>query len=74
MNDLQNTLDLSNRLTCREIEILKAAANGHSIKKTADLCSIAVCTVQTHRHNIIKKLGCGNITNAATTFIRAGVI
>lgn len=74
MNDLQNVQDLSNQLTPREIEILKAAANGNSIKKTADMCSISASTVQTHRHNIIKKLGCGNITNAATTFIRAGVI
>lgn len=74
MKDSQIVDDMANRLTTREIEILKAAASGHSIKKTADLCRISIATVQTHRHNIIKKLGCGNITNAATTFIRAGVI
>lgn len=74
MNDLQNVQDMANRLTPRETEILKAAAEGNSNKRTADLFSISKSTVEAHRHSIIKKLKCGNITEAVSIFIRAGVI
>lgn len=74
MNDLQIVQDLANILTPREIEILKAAAEGNSNKKTADIFRIAKSTVESHRHNIIKKLNVGNITEAVSRYVRAGVI
>lgn len=74
MNNIQETQDVWKKLTPREIEIVKAAAEGSSIKRTADDLGISAKTVQNHRRRIIWKLSCGNITNAVSTLIRTGVI
>lgn len=42
-------------LTAREIEILKLVCKGHDAKKIADMLSISVFTVRTHRNNIMIK-------------------
>lgn len=74
MNDLQQTQETWKKLTPREIEIVKAAGEGKSIKQTAESFGLQRCTIATHRHSVIKKLGCGNITRAVDRLIRAGVI
>lgn len=74
MNDIQFNEEAWKRLTPREIEIIKAAADGNSIKGTASLLKIANGTVQTHRRTIIGKLNCGNMTNAVTILLRGKVI
>lgn len=43
-------------LGAREEEILVMIAKGHSAKKIAKLLNISINTVNTHRHNIMKKL------------------
>mgnify|MGYP002628304837 CR=1 FL=1 len=49
-------------LTIKEIEIVKNIANGMTSKEIAEKSFISVRTVETHRHNILKKL---NLQNAA---------
>jgi len=66
--------ELWNKLTPREIEIVRAAADGYSIKGTASNLCISNKTVQNHRRKIIWKLSCGNITNAVALMIRGGCI
>lgn len=66
--------ELWNKLTPREIEIVRAAADGFSIKRTAGDLGISHKTVQNHRRKIIWKLSCGNITNAVALMIRGGCI
>jgi DNA-binding NarL/FixJ family response regulator len=44
------------QLSLREIEIVKAIVNGLSSKEIAVQLDISVRTVDTHRHNILKKL------------------
>ncbi|MBI4282977.1 MAG: response regulator transcription factor, partial [Chloroflexi bacterium] len=44
-------------LTNREREILKLIAEGHTNQEIADLLVLSVTTVQTHRANIMAKLG-----------------
>lgn len=44
-------------LTDREREILVLIAEGHSTKEIADLLSLSEKTVQTHRENIMRKMG-----------------
>jgi DNA-binding NarL/FixJ family response regulator len=48
-------------LTEREIEIVKHIANGLSSNEIAEQLFISPRTVETHRNNIIKKLGVNNV-------------
>lgn len=45
------------RLTKREVEIIRMVCNDHSSKEIADKLYLSTFTVQTHRRNIVKKLG-----------------
>ena len=47
-------------LTMKEIEIVKLIAQGMSSKEIADKLFISHRTVETHRHNILKKLDMSN--------------
>jgi len=47
-------------LTMKEIEIVKLIATGMSSKEIADKLFISHRTVETHRHNILKKLEMSN--------------
>jgi two-component system response regulator NreC len=47
----------ANRLTTREIEILKLIAEGYANKEVAKLLVISVKTVETHKAHIAEKLG-----------------
>ncbi len=44
-------------LTDRDIEVLRLIAQGHTNRQIADILSIGVRTVETHRANIMSKLG-----------------
>jgi DNA-binding CsgD family transcriptional regulator len=61
-------------LTVRQIEIVKEASKGSSIKKTAADLGISPKTVQVLRGKVIKKLACANITDAAIQLQAAGII
>lgn len=49
-------------ITKREKQILQLVYEGHSNKEIADELSKSIRTIETHRFNIMKKLGVGNIT------------
>lgn len=44
------------KLTTREIEVLRLIAQGHTNRQIADLLTISVRTVETHRANLMGKL------------------
>jgi two-component system response regulator NreC len=44
-------------LTPREIEVLRLIAQGHTNRQMADLLSISIRTVESHRSNLMNKLG-----------------
>jgi DNA-binding NarL/FixJ family response regulator len=50
----------SKELTAKEIEIIKLIAEGLTSKEIAEQLFISHRTVETHRHNILKKLGLPN--------------
>jgi two-component system response regulator NreC len=53
----QSTSQVSvDRLTPREIEVLRLIAQGHTNRQIADLLTISVRTVETHRANLMGKL------------------
>ena len=49
--------DLVQPLTPREIEVLRLIAQGHTNRQTAEVLSIGVRTVESHRANLMGKLG-----------------
>lgn len=68
MVDAQRRLSRSGNvfgLSPREIEILEASVNGQTTKQVAQLLSISIRTVETHRNNIYRKTDC-NTTDALT--------
>ncbi len=56
------------RLTERETEIVKLMAEGHSTQDIAEILSLSVHTIYTHRKNIMRKLG---VTTAAEVILYA---
>lgn len=62
------------RLTARELEVLRHAARGLSNKEIAADLVISVRTVQVHLANIFQKLSVGSRTEAVLHGLRAGLI
>lgn len=61
-------------LTPREDEVLKLVAEGRSSKEIAQILSISVKTVESHRANILARLGMRDRTELTRYAIRAGLI
>lgn len=62
------------QLTNREVEILRAAAEGETAQDTADRLGISRFTVIAHRKSAATKLGALNITHAVAVALRGGII
>ena len=60
------------KLTCREAEVLRLAAQGAQNKSIARSLDVSEHTVKLHMHHIIKKLGVRNRTEAAQQFLVGG--
>jgi two-component system, NarL family, response regulator NreC len=61
-------------LTGREREVLQLIAEGYSNLKTAELIGISPKTVETHRSNIMKKLGVHDVAGLVKYAIKQGII
>ena len=66
--------DTSQSLTDREVELLSLIAEGKTNKEIASLLGISIHTVQTHRLNLMKKLGVHDSTQLVRYAIRRGLI
>jgi two-component system response regulator NreC len=66
--------DSTDNLTNREKEILKYIADGNTNQEIADALVLSVATVQTHRANIMQKLGLHNSAELVKYAIRQGLI
>jgi len=64
----------SGLLTQRERELLERLAQGHTSEVIAAQLFISINTVDTHRKNIISKLGARNITDAVRIAISKGLL
>ncbi len=62
------------RLSDREIQVLKLVAEGSSNKEIADLLCVSVKTVMGHRANVMEKLNIHNRTELVKYAIKRGLI
>jgi len=69
-----DALDPPDRLTRREIEILRLMAGGYSNGEIADALGSAVGTVKNHTSNILSKLGVRDRTRAVLKALELGYI
>lgn len=60
-------------LSPREREVLQLLAEGNANKKIADLLSISIKTVDTHRQNLMQKLGLRTLPELTKYAIREGL-
>ena len=61
-------------LTSREMEIIRGIAKGHTTKRLAGDLRLAIPSVETHLHNIFKKLDASNRGEAVSTALKLGLI
>ena len=60
-------------LTAREREVLQLLSEGKSTKEMADVLSVSVKTIETHRRNIMEKLNLHSVAALTKYAIREGV-
>jgi len=68
-----SSLVASSELTPRERELLQLLAGGMSAKHIATALHVSVKTVETHRRNIVQKLGAGSMAELIKYAIREGL-
>jgi DNA-binding NarL/FixJ family response regulator len=61
-------------LSDRETEVLKMIADGQHTKQIADLLCISVKTVETHRRQIMEKLGISTVAGLTRYAVRTGLV
>ena len=61
-------------LTSREMQVLRAIAKGHTTKRIGSELNLAEPSVETHLHNIYKKLGVNNRGEAVSSALKLGLI
>ncbi len=61
-------------LTSREMQILRGIAKGHTTKRLAHDLGLQPPSVETHLHNLFKKLGANNRGEAVNAALKAGLI
>jgi two-component system, NarL family, response regulator NreC len=61
-------------LTRREHEVVVMVAQGHSTKQVAAALNISAKTVESHRHNIMHKLGLKSVAELVRYAVRCGLV
>ncbi|MDY0342342.1 MAG: response regulator transcription factor [Lentimicrobium sp.] len=61
-------------LTAREIEIIKYLCDGFSAKEIGDKLNVSYRTIETHRNNILQKLGFNNTAELIKYAVKQGIV
>ena len=61
-------------LSDRETEVLRLIADGRHTKQIAELLCISVKTVETHRRQIMEKLGISTVAGLTRYAVRTGLV
>ena len=67
-------LEAGEKLSAREMEVLKLAARGMSNSEIAEALYVSLRTAKGHLAEIFSKLGVGSRTEAIVTCLRAGIL
>jgi two-component system response regulator NreC len=70
----KNVEDSYDLLTPREREVLQLVAEGRSNKDVANVLNLSLHTVETHRGNILEKLGLHGVPELILYAVRKGII
>jgi DNA-binding NarL/FixJ family response regulator len=62
------------RLSNRQLEVLKLVAEGHTTREIAQQLSLSAKTVDTHRGEAMKRLGIHDVTALVRYAIRVGIV
>jgi DNA-binding NarL/FixJ family response regulator len=62
------------QLTSREMQILRGIAKGHTTKRMAKDLGLAAPSIETHLHNIFRKLSATNRGEAVSTAMKVGLL
>lgn len=62
------------KLTTRQLEVLRLVAEGHRTRDIANRLGLSVKTVESHRGEIMKRLGMHDVVNLVHYSIRVGLI
>jgi DNA-binding CsgD family transcriptional regulator len=65
---------LKERLTSREREIVQLLSEGKSSKETAAVLGISIKTAETHRANIMRKLGIHSVSELVRYAVRNQIV
>jgi len=66
--------DLYETLSQREREVLQLSAEGHTYSEMAEVLFISPRTVETHRNNVMRKLGLTTVSDLVRYAIRRGLV
>jgi len=66
--------DPFDRLTKREVDVLRLVATGHSSREIGLKLFVSTATVKNHRNRIMKKLGLDDVSGLIKIAIRKGLI
>lgn len=61
-------------LTARQREILQMVAEGHTSKEIAQSLGLSYRTIETHRNQLMKRLGVTDLTGLVRFAVRAGLV
>ena len=62
------------KLTTRQVEVLRLVAEGHRTREIADKLSLSIKTVESHRGELMKRLGMHDVVSLVRYALRAGLV
>jgi two-component system response regulator NreC len=73
-NKLESKREREQKLSTRELEVLKLFAESHTNKEIADKLFISVRTVESHKNNIMQKLNLKTMVDMVKFAIRNNLV
>jgi DNA-binding NarL/FixJ family response regulator len=73
-SNVASPIELAERLTAREREIVQLVSEGKSTKEVASLLGISVKTAETHRANVMRKLQVHSVTDLVRYAVRNEIV
>ena len=62
------------KLTSRQVEVLRMVAEGHRTREIADKLSLSIKTVESHRGELMKRLGMHDVVSVVRYALRSGLV